>query len=72
MDNKQNSFLDAIAMVSFIIGVLNYNENVDQSTMDNAVKSAVEDIHNHLKKQDDKINAIMAKLGIKEQDYEIN
>lgn len=72
MDNKQNSFLDAIAMVSFIIGVLNYNENVDQSTMDNAVKSAVEDIHNHLTKQDDKINAIMAKLGIKEQDYEIN
>lgn len=72
MDNKQNSFLDAIAMVSFIIGVLNYNENVDQSTMDNAVKSAVEDIHNHLAKQDDKINAIMAKLGIKEQDYEID
>lgn len=66
MDNKQNSLLDAIAMVSFIIGILNYNENVDQSALDKVVKSAVEDIHKHLAAQDGKINAIMAKLGITE------
>lgn len=40
-------------------------ENVDQSTMNEAVQKAVQDIHNHLTEQDEKINAIMGKLGIK-------
>ncbi len=65
MDERKNNFLDAVSIISFIIGVLNYGENVDQSTMNEAVQKAVQDIHNHLTEQDEKINAIMGKLGIK-------
>lgn len=65
MDERKNNFLDAVSIISFIIGVLNYGENVDQSTMNEAVQKAVQDIHDHLTEQDEKINAIMGKLGIK-------
>ena len=32
-------FLDAIALVSFLIGVANYNENLTQSDKDDIMKS---------------------------------
>lgn len=63
MDSKQYDLLDAIAMVSFIIGLLNYGENIDQSTMNDAVQSAVQDIHEHLTEQDEKITKILQLLG---------
>nr|DAP21440.1 MAG TPA: hypothetical protein [Caudoviricetes sp.] len=66
MNGKQYDLLDAVSMVSFIIGILNYAENIDQSAVDNLVKSAVEEIHEHLESQDRKINAIVALLGITE------
>lgn len=62
MDSKQYDLLDAIAMVSFIIGLLNYGENIDQSTMNDAVQSAVQDIHEHLAEQDEKITKILQLL----------
>ena len=62
MDSKQYDLLDAIAMVSFIIGLLNYGENIDQSTMNDAVQSAVNDIHDHLAEQDEKITKILQLL----------
>lgn len=62
MDSKQYDLLDAIAMVSFIIGLLNYGENVDQTTMNDAVQSAVQDIHEHLAEQDEKITKILQLL----------
>ena len=37
------SFLDAVALVSFIVGVMNYKENLTQSDKD--------DIMNHLDQQ---------------------
>ncbi len=66
MNGKQYDLLDAVSMVSFIIGILNYAENVDQSAVDDLVKNAVEEIHEHLENQDRKINAIVALLGITE------
>lgn len=66
MNGKQYDLLDAVSMVSFIIGILNYAENVDQSAVDDLVKNAVEEIHEHLESQDRKINAIVALLGITE------
>lgn len=62
MNNKQYDLLDAITMVSFIIGLLNYGENVDQTTINNTVQSAVNDIHDHLSKQDEKITKILQLL----------
>lgn len=60
--DEQMSFMDALAIVSFMIGVANYGENISQSTMQNTVSSAVEDIHSHLKAQDEKMNYILSLL----------
>ena len=58
------SLLDLITIISFIIGVANYEENVDQSTVQNVVKQAVTEIHNHLEMQDIKIDKILEVLDI--------
>lgn len=64
MDGRdgQMSFMDALAIVSFMIGVANYGENVSQSTMQDTVSLAVEDIHSHLKAQDEKMDYILSLL----------
>lgn len=62
MNNKQYDLLDAITMVSFIIGLLNYGENVDQTMVNDTVQSAVNDIHDHLSEQDEKITKILQLL----------
>ena len=59
MTNGNLDWLDVIAVVSFVIGLANYEENVDQSTMNDAIKQAVKDIHDHLEEQDNKINEIL-------------
>nr|DAE06074.1 MAG TPA: hypothetical protein [Siphoviridae sp. ctsxw88] len=59
MTNRNLDWLDIIAIISFVIGLANYEENVDQSTMNNAIKQAVKDIHSHLEEQDNKINEIL-------------
>lgn len=61
--NEGISLLDAMALVSFLIGLANYDENVDQSSMNKTVKQAVDDIHYHLSIQDEKICEILSKLG---------
>lgn len=62
MNGKQYDLLDAITMVSFIIGLLNYGENVDQTMVNDTVQSAVNDIHDHLSEQDEKITKILQLL----------
>lgn len=59
MTNGNLDWLDVIAAISFVIGLANYEENVDQSTMNNAIKQAVKDIHNHLEEQDRKIDKLI-------------
>ena len=59
---EQLTLLDALAIVSFLIGVANYDENVDQSTMSKVVQAAVDDIHRHLAIQDEKIDLLLSKL----------
>ena len=49
------NFLDAIALVSFIVGIMNYQENLTQSDKD--------DIINHLDQQTkDILSEVQAKL----------
>jgi len=57
------SLLDAMTFVSFCVGLANYDENVDQSSMNKTVKQAVDDIHYHLAEQDKKLSEILDKLG---------
>lgn len=59
---EQLTLLDALAVISFLIGVANYGENVDQSTMSKTVQAAVDDIHKHLAIQDEKIDLLLSKL----------
>lgn len=61
--NEGISLLDAMSLVSFFVGLANYDENIDQSSMNKTVKQAVDDIHYHISVQDEKICEILAKLG---------
>lgn len=63
-DREQFTILDAMTLVSFIIGLANYGENVDQSAMSKTVQAAVDDIHRHLADQDEKLSKLLAKLEV--------
>ena len=54
--------LDTLALVGFVVGLANYDENVSQSQVQEVVNTALTDIHNHLQEQDTKLQAIEAKL----------
>ena len=43
-------FLDAVALVSFIIGIANYNENLSQSDKDEMMHALDEKANNMLEK----------------------
>lgn len=63
-DREQFTILDAMTIVSFMIGLANYGENVDQSTMSKIVQDAVDDIHRHLADQDEKLSKLLTKLEV--------
>lgn len=63
-DREQFTILDAMTIVSFMIGLANYGENVDQSTMSKTVQAAVDDIHRHLADQDEKLSKLLTKLEV--------
>ena len=56
------NLLDSIALVSFILGLANYDENVSQSLVQELIDKALGDIHNHLEQQDIKMKVIEEKL----------
>ena len=63
MQQRQFDVIDALAIIGFLIGYKNYEENVDQTTMQNTVKTAVSSVQEHLEEQDAKINRILRILG---------
>ena len=64
--NRKDAILDAMAIVSFLVGMANYEENITQSQLQETEKSIMSDIHSHLKEQDDKMDRILELLGEKE------
>lgn len=54
--------LDAMAIVSFMISLANYEENIDQTFLQNILNEAIDDIHRHLEKQDKKLDYIIELL----------
>lgn len=58
-DNNQLNAMDFISMVNFFIGLANYGKNVDQVKLNTALQSAADDIHDHLRHQDEKIDVIL-------------
>lgn len=57
------SILDALAVISFMIGLANFDKNIAQLERQEAVNSAVLDIHSHIQDQDRKLDAILKLLG---------
>ncbi len=65
-NNNQLGMLDIITLISFVIGVANYDETIDQTQLQNILNSVVSDIHNHLQEQDKKLDEIIKTLYDKE------
>ena len=62
-ENRFNqNIMDAMAIISFIIGLANYNENIGQTDLQEVVNGAIDDIHRHLQMQDNKIDNILELL----------
>ena len=68
-----DNFLDSITVISFLVGLQNLDLNISQENLDNQtqeldkrLRTVVDDIHNHLKEQDRKIDLIWSKLNEKD------
>ena len=53
--NRQYDLLDVLNILSFVIGLLNYDENLTQ----NDKQELLEEIHAHLEEQDIKLEEIL-------------
>lgn len=69
-DNGQFTFLDILNIISFWVGLQNLELNIGQQDLDNQtqeldkrLKAVVDDIHQHLKDQDVKIDKIIEVLN---------
>ena len=65
-NNGEYTLLDILSILSFLIGLQNYDMNVDQNDMQNLqqklfeqLESVVNDVHKHLQLQDEKIDEIL-------------
>jgi hypothetical protein len=68
-DNGEFTFLDTISLTSFLIGLMNLEENLTQGDkqelMEELSKKAdllLSEIHSHLEAQDEKIDEILRRL----------
>ena len=64
-----DKLLDSISILSFIIGIMNYEENLtqnDKQELENKLSSSIElllnEIHSHLTEQDKKLDIILEEL----------
>lgn len=69
-ESGQLTFLDTINLISFMIGVMNLNENLTQGDKQDLLKTfsqkadnLLNEIHSHLKDQDRKIDQILEELS---------
>lgn len=69
-ENGQFTFLDTVNLISFMIGMMNLNENLTQGDKQDLLKTfsqkaddLLKEIHSHLKDQDKKIDKILEELS---------
>ena len=72
-DNGEFTFLDTISIISFLVGVMNLDENMTQGDkqelMEELSRKAdllLTEIHSHLEAQDTKIDEILRRLNHEE------
>lgn len=70
--NMQFDFLDIISIINFFIGLRNFNETIEQGSTQDIINSKTHDIHEHLTSQDKKIDEILKRLEVIENDYKGN
>ena len=63
-DRQQFTIMDVLNIISFYIGLKNLDLNFTQESAGKMLDIAVNDIHAHLKKQDEKLALIMQELGV--------
>lgn len=60
--NEQLSFIDLLSIMSFCIGVMNFDLNVTAEDIDSQTQTLLNELHTHLEKQDDKLDNIISRL----------
>lgn len=72
-DNENLGFLDIINIIGFVIGVANYNENLNQTDkqelmhkLDKQTSELLSHLNAHLESQDEKIDKILTMLEVKQ------
>lgn len=66
--NNQFDVLDIISIINFFIGLKNLNENMEQGSVQQILQDKTNDIHEHLNNQDKKIDAILNRLEMIENE----
>lgn len=64
------SFIDAISIVSFFIGLQNLQLNITAADLDKQTEQILSDVHKHLKEQDDHL--VLQDRHLLEQDKRID
>ena len=64
--------LDLMSIASFCIGLMNLDENITQSDVQNLASNLLEEIHAHLESQDIKLDDIRNRLEKIENDNRTN
>ena len=71
--SNNNSLLDVLNVVSFLIGVANYNENLTQTDkqelihkLDKQTSELLSQLNAHLERQDENIDKILTMLEVKQ------
>ena len=69
-DNGEFTFLDTLSIMSFLIGMMNYGENLTQGdkqelqeSLSQKAELLLKEIHGHLEDQDKKIDKILEVLN---------
>ena len=72
--NNQLGFVDILSIMSFVIGLMNLDENLTQNDkqelqedLSSQTHLLLNEIHSHLQNQDDKIDKILEILGEREK-----
>ena len=69
-EGGQWTFLDMVTLISFMVGVMNLEENLTQGDkqdlmqeFDTKASSLLKEIHSHLEDQDNKLDQILELMG---------
>lgn len=60
--NGEFTFIDIISLISFYVGLENYASNISQEDVQQVAENILNEIHDHLQTQDEKLNQIIEVL----------